>query len=67
MQTSKLKPNFARGEDNARAKLGADAVVRMRALYKTGLLSQPELGRAFRVHHSVVGRVCRRITWSHIP
>ena len=51
------------GEEHPLAKLTDRGVVRMRALYETGLISQPELARVFNVRQSTISSILLGKTW----
>ncbi len=55
-----------RGEAHGLSKLTTDEVIQIRAIYSTGLTSQRQLAAKFSVSQTIIGRVVRRDTWSHI-
>ena len=63
---AKGRNNQPHGEAVKVAKLSDEKVGRMRRLYKTGLISEPELARAFGVDGSIVHRALSGENWSHV-
>jgi hypothetical protein len=58
--------NTARGERQGRAKLTADNVRQIRALYAEGGISQETLGAMFGVSQVHISRVLRGDSWLHV-
>lgn len=54
------------GESHPSAKLSADNVLQIRALWKQGV-SQSEIGRRFSMTQSQIWRIVHRKSWTHIP
>lgn len=55
----------ARGESHGFAKLTEHAVAEIRKA-RAGGVTTVELGRLYGVHHSVISRVARGVTWRHL-
>jgi group I intron endonuclease len=49
------------------AKLSVDQVVEMRALHKTGTVTETALARMFGVSIGNVSHIVRGLTWRHVP
>ena len=58
--------SIPRGERNGMAKLTAADVVKLRALYCTGRLSQRQLGVLFSISQPSVWRIVTNKTWMHV-
>jgi hypothetical protein len=56
----------ARGERSHKAKLTSDKVAEIRALYKTGAITQVELSSRFGINQSSISALLLRRTWAHI-
>lgn len=54
------------GERNPRAKLGAEDVRAMRAMWEAGERNKSKLSRIYNVSNALVGKIIRRELWKHI-
>jgi hypothetical protein len=54
------------GEDNHRAVVTEEVVLKIRELHATKKYRYKDIGEMFGIHHSVVGYIVRRQTWRHI-
>lgn len=54
------------GEDNHRAIVTEEVVLKIRQLHSTGKYRYKDIGEMFGVHASVVGYIVRRQTWRHV-
>jgi hypothetical protein len=61
-----IKPINSVGENNTKAKLTEDDVVRIRELYLTGSYNQTELAGMFHVDQTQISCIVRRKNWTHI-
>lgn len=55
----------AKGENKKAAKLTAQKVIEIRALFESGI-SQPEIAKRFGVRATAISNVITRRTWSHV-
>ena len=55
------------GSANAVSKLTDDNVIEMRGLYSGGGWNYETLGRRFGVSAACASKVCRRLSWKHLP
>jgi hypothetical protein len=55
-----------RGEKNHNAKLTNEEVRRLRSEYASGGISYRELGQKYSLHPVHVGRIIRRVEWTHV-
>ncbi len=62
----KRRINPPKGERGGLAKLTELQVKEIRNLYALGGTSYPKLSRYFNVNQTTIGRIIKRITWSHI-
>lgn len=60
------KQRSSKGERNGRAKLSADDVRQIRALYAEGGWTQQQLAHRFGVTQTVVGEIARRTIWKSV-
>lgn len=56
----------ARGEQNGWARLTADVVREIRALYATGTWRQVDLADKFDTPQTNISRIIRRLAWAHV-
>lgn len=61
----KQRGKFPVGERNGQSKLTEDDVVDIRKQYESGR-TQKAIGLQYGVDHSTIGRITRRVDWSHI-
>jgi len=66
MRDRTQRKRTARGEETGRAKLTAEQVLRVRAMYQTGWHSQLDLARKFGISRSGIGYVVRGESWKHL-
>ena len=65
VRKTKTDGSVAIGEKVGTSKLSAEEVRTIRRLAKTEL-TQREIGAMFNVDYSTVGRIARRVDWSHL-
>lgn len=63
---SRGRDRHALGKENGRAKLTAEAVREIRALYATGNHTHRELAKQWGVSHSTIGGAVKGTWWSHV-
>lgn len=66
MQHRDLHGTTARGSRAGRAKLTEPRVRLIRSLYEIGVM-QKDIASRFRVSKTVIGAICRRELWKHVP
>ena len=59
-------PEIVQGERNGHSKLTAVQVLKIRARYKVGNVSQTRLGQEYGVSQGQIGRIVQRQSWRHI-
>jgi DNA-binding MarR family transcriptional regulator len=60
------RANRPRGAAHGLSKLTEEQVLEMRARYAAGGVRQQDLAEAFGVTQALVGRIVRRLIWTHI-
>lgn len=61
-----FKTNKTRGEQHGHAKLTEQEVITIRERYSIGGISQKQLAAEFNVSQTLIGRIVRRVIWTHI-
>jgi hypothetical protein len=65
-RANKGRGNAARGEKNGLAKLTEKKVLEIREIYSQGKTNYKKLGEEYGVDQTVIGRIVRYETWTHI-
>jgi hypothetical protein len=55
-----------KGEANGKSFFKAEDVLRIRAIYAEGKLTQTQIGLLFRVKKATIQAICSRRNWKHI-
>lgn len=62
----KERERSLKGERNHKAKLDAQAVLAIRAMYDAGEHNKSRIARQFNVTNALIGKIIRRELWKHI-
>ena len=58
--------NMARGEKNHNSKLRVSDILKIRNLYRSGIVNQYQLADMFNVSQPCIGQIIRRNSWRHV-